>query len=175
MAELNVIYPNDSIVIVQDLTTLDGGRTLDVTGNVNDVIVAGSIVVDNSGTLEVLQSCIAETAQASGDSSVQIYKGHGIKIGDLIKGVTVTAIDTTTSDVYDIASGTGTFGAAVGLDESIVTNGADAIGVVMTSKSIKDDDTVDVGVLYRGEVNEAAMTAPVDAAVKTALPLIYFS
>ena len=173
MADYNVTYPKDSIVITKVLNTLTGGRTIDVTGNVNETIESGSIVTDDAGTLGILSSMKCQTAALTGDSSVQAYKGHGIKVGDAVKGVTVTAIDTSHAD-YDTISGTGTFGAAINLDEEVVNDGANAIGVVMTTKVVKDDNTVDVGILTRGEVNDSVMTAPIDADVKTALPLIEF-
>lgn len=171
--ERQIIYPKDAIVIVQDLTTKTGGATLDVAGNVNEVIEAGTIVVLDGSDHKALSSMKCYEAALTGASSVKAYKGHGIKVGDAVKGVTVTAIDTSNSD-YDTISGSGTFGAAINLDEAVVNDGDTAVGVVMTTKVVKEDSTVDVGVLVRGEVNEAVMTAPIDAAVKTALPLIHF-
>lgn len=171
MADFNVTYPKDSIVIVQNLSTFTGGRTIDVAGNVNEVVEAGAVVQDNSGTLEILQAAKAETAALTGASSVRVYKGHTMKVGDAFKGVTITAIDTSASG-YDTISGTGTFGAAVTLNEVVINDGSEAIGIVVTTKVISDDNKVDVGVMYRGEVNSELVL--VDSDVKTALPLVKF-
>lgn len=173
MADYNITYPKDSIVVVKVLNTLTGGRTIDVTGNLNEAIEAGSVVTDNAGTLGILSSGKAETAAASGDSVVQVYKGHNFVVGDSVKAATITSIDQSNAG-YDVLTCSGTFGAAISLDEAIVNDGNLAIGVVMTTKVVKDDNTVDVGILTRGEVNEAVMTAPIDSNVKTACPLIEF-
>ena len=171
--ERNITYPKDAIVIVQYLSGLTGGRTINVTGFVGEVVEAGSVIVDDGGTLKVLSSAIANSTQASGDNTVQVEKGHGLKVGDSVLAATITAIDTSNAD-YDTVTCSGTFGAAITAGDSIVNAGNTSVGVVVTSKVVKEDDTVDVGVLTRGIVNEAVMTAPIDADVKTALPLIEF-
>lgn len=171
------MYPIDSIVIIQMLSAFTGGKTVSVVGDINEDIEAGSVVVDNSGTLEILQSGACQTAAAAVDTSIKLYKKHHYKVGDDIKsGIAITAIDTSNDD-YDLLSLDAAIGVIVALDEAVVTDGDQAIGIVIGSKVIRENDTVDVGVMYRGEMNEAVVTpyAPINAAVKTALPHVVFS
>lgn len=174
MDEFAVNYPKDSIVITNVLNTLAGGRTVAAAGNANAVIEAGTVIVDDSG-LRPLSSGIIKSAQASGDNTCDVAKGHGFEVGDAIKGGTITAIDSTTSETVDSITCSGTFGATLSVDEEIVNNGNLAVGIVITSQAKDAAGKVHVGIMNMGEVNETAMTAPVNAAVKTALSLVSFS
>lgn len=49
-AGTNFDTSNDSIVIIQNLETIPGGKTLDVTGFTPDVIPAGHLVIEETAT-----------------------------------------------------------------------------------------------------------------------------
>lgn len=174
MDELSMSYPQDSVVITNNLNTITGGRTVPCVGYAGTVVRAGSIIVDNSG-LKVLQSAVAKSVQASGDNTVDVAKGHGLIVGSAVKGGTVTSIDSTTSTTVDTITCSGTFGASIAVDEAIVNGGANAIGVTVTSKLIDENGEIQVGIMNIGEVNEAVMQAPIDADVRTALSQIIFT
>ena len=173
MSDFNVNYPKDSIVCTNVLNTITGGRTVDASLNANSVIVAGSVIVDDSG-LRVLSSGIIKSSQASGDNTCNVAKGHGFQVGDAIKGGTITAIDAS-ADAHDVITCSGTFGASLSVDEEIVNGGTLAIGVAVTSQQKDSDGNVHIGIMNMGEVNEDAFVAPVNADVKTALSLVSFT
>lgn len=61
---------NDAIVVVRDLGDIPGGRALDVTDVVEDVIRAGHILVMNDTTKEV------KPLGVSGEAYVALPSGH---------------------------------------------------------------------------------------------------
>lgn len=177
MEKRTVNYPIDSIAIVQMLSAFTGGMTVDVNGIVNEDVVSGSIVINDNGSVELLQCGVCQTAVGTTDTAINIYKGHTFKVGDTILAGEITEIDQSNED-YDVLSLDDAIGTIVALDEAIVNEGTNAIGVVIGSKVIKEDNTVDVGVMYRGEVNENVLInyfIPVDSDVKTALSHVVFS
>ena len=174
MDEFAVNYPKDSIVLTNVLNTLSGGRTVEALGGASAVIEAGTVIVNDSG-LRPLSSGVIKSSQASGDNTCDVAKGHGFQVGDSIKGGTITAIDSTTSETVDSITCSGTFGATLSVDEEIVNDGGLAIGLVVTSQAKDAAGKVHVGIMNVGEANENALPAPIDSNVKGALSLVSFT
>jgi len=75
-----VATSNDSIVIVSNLETIPGGKTLDVTGFTPDVINSGHVVIEETAT-GILKP-MPVTGNAYGE----------LPIGHTIKGVVIASI-----------------------------------------------------------------------------------
>lgn len=120
----NVDVSNDSIVILLNTFTLNGGRDLDVTGFAPDVIKAGHIVIRENAT--------------------GVYKPNPVS---------------------------GTEFSALPADHSYA-------GIVVASVD-KVTQGGGVAIMVQGAVNTKAMpftmSAPIEAAVKTALNQVYFT
>lgn len=97
---------------IGDLQTYQGGFVLVTTGlAVGDVIVAGTpLVIDEAArTATPLRVGVAYDTSGGTATAYNVKKGHTLKVGDnLASGATggkayaITAIDTTTSTLYDI-------------------------------------------------------------------------
>lgn len=68
-AENQIDFSNDSIVIMKNLETVPGGRTLDVTGFTPTVIKAGHVIIekDSDGTLLPMPLLVPATIESLGD------------------------------------------------------------------------------------------------------------
>ena len=166
----DITYPNDSIVIVSNLEGLPGGKTLDVDGLIAEEVQAGTPVIFDDPDYKPLSSGVVNENAASTVKAVKFNKGHYLRVGDKVLAGTITAIDTSEED-FDTVTTDVAIGTAVTADQEIVNDGDKAVGIVLGTKTVEDPS---VGIMVRGTVNEAAMVNPINAAVKTALPLIRF-
>lgn len=201
----------DNIVIVDNLGSLPGGRTLDVTGFTPSVIKAGHVIIREtsggsykpmpatdlrSNGVDTLGTVVAGTGYTNGTyENVPLSGGTGTgALATVVVGSTVVSTITitysgqgyTVGDVLGVpaayAGGTGSGG---GAPVATIADTAGAYGSLPsghTYAGINVSSTLTakpfVGIMYRGTVNNLAapysMTS-ILSAVKTALPLIYFT
>ncbi|WP_139959177.1 hypothetical protein [Flavicella sediminum] len=166
----DITYPNDSIVIVSNLEGIPGGKTLNVAGLVAEEVQAGTPVVFIDPDYKPLSSGVVFEDAADSVKVVKFKKGHYLRVGDEVLSGTITSIDTTDEN-FDSVTTDVAIGTAVTADQAIVNDGDKAVGVVLGTKTVEDPS---VGIMVRGTVNEAALVNPINADVKTALPLIRF-
>ena len=166
----DITYPNDSIVIVSNLENIPGGKTLDVEGLIAEEVQAGTPVIFDDPDFKPLSSGVVNANAAGTVKTVKFNKGHYLRVGDKVLAGTITAIDTSDED-FDTVTTDVAIGTAVTADQDIINDGDKTIGIVLGTKSVEDPS---VGVMVRGTVNEAALVNPINAAVKTALPLVRF-
>ena len=97
---------NDSIVIVNNLETIPGGKTLDVTGFTPDVIPAGHLVIEETATGILKPMPISGTAYGSLPAN-HAYKG--VVISSVLKtkpfvGIMIRGSVNRNASKYAIAS-----------------------------------------------------------------------
>lgn len=97
---------NDSIVIVNNLETIPGGKTLDVTGFAPDVIPAGHLVIEETATGILKPMPVSGTAYGSLPPS-HTYKG--VVISSVLKtkpfvGIMIRGSVNRNASKYAIAS-----------------------------------------------------------------------
>ena len=97
---------NDSIVIVNNLETIPGGKTLDVTGFAPDVIPAGHLVIEETATGILKPMPVSGTAYDSLPAS-HTYKG--VVISSVLKtkpfvGIMIRGSVNRNASKYAIAS-----------------------------------------------------------------------
>lgn len=201
----------DNIVIVDNLGSLPGGRTLDVTGFTPPVIKAGHVIIrETSGGsykpmpatdtltsgVSTLGTVVPGTGYTNGTyENVPLSGGSGSgALATVVVASTVVSTITITygGSGYVVGDSLGVPGANAGGTGSggsaPVTAVADTAGAYGSLPSGHTYAGFNVstqltskpfcGIMYRGTVNNLA--APYDmssilAAVKTALPLIYFT
>lgn len=93
-AGTNFDTSNDSIVIVKNLETIPGGKTLDVTGFTPDVIPAGHLVIEETAT------GVLKPMPVSGANYGTLTAGH------TYKGVVVSSVLKTKPFVSVMVRGT---------------------------------------------------------------------
>ncbi|MHA4844419.1 hypothetical protein ACX0G7_09655 [Flavitalea antarctica] len=171
--------------------TVQGGLGLDTTGitGFTHYLPAGTPVIFDEATRLAKVLKTAEVTEAAGGAAVayKVKKNHCFKVGDYLARVVggaayaITAIDTTTSTLYDTLTVGTTLGAAAvgaGLFQSSAT-GASAAALMYTPNGLTYDEyelgkTDSVSVVIRGTIY-ARRTFAQQASVKTALSLIQFS
>lgn len=97
---------NDSIVIVNNLETIPGGKTLDVTGFAPDVIPAGHLVIEETATGILKPMPVSGTAYGTLPAS-HTYKG--VVISSVLKtkpfvGIMIRGSVNRNASKYAIAS-----------------------------------------------------------------------
>ena len=97
---------NDSIVIVNNLETIPGGKTLDVTGFTPDVIPAGHLVIEETATGILKPMPVSGTAYGSLPAN-HTYKG--VVISSVLKtkpfvGIMIRGSVNRNASKYAIAS-----------------------------------------------------------------------
>lgn len=97
---------NDSIVIVNNLETIPGGKTLDVTGFAPDVIPAGHLVIEETATGILKPMPVSGTAYGSLPAN-HAYKG--VVISSVLKtkpfvGIMIRGYVNRNASKYAIAS-----------------------------------------------------------------------
>lgn len=160
----DINYPNDSIVIVNNLETLPGGRTLNVNGILQEVVQAGTPVIKKNGEYFPLSSAKVQEAAASNATQVKVHKGHYLRVGDSVLAGTITAIDQSNAD-YDLVTTSAAIGTALALNAAIVNDGNLVVGNILGSFPIEKPQC---GIMVRGTVLEPALVNPVSQAVKDA-------
>lgn len=115
--------PREVNPIAQNLGDIPGGMTLKPTNMGGEYVYAGSPLCRTytsgslDGMVEVVKTAEVQANYTSG-TSIRVKKGHHFKVGDGIaqEGMTasdtITAIDKTTSTLYDTLTIAGTIGAA---------------------------------------------------------------
>src|SRR4051812_42930227 len=108
---------NDSIVIVLNLETISGGKTLDVTGFTPEVIPAGHLIIEETSTGVLKPMPVTGNAYAALPAS-HTYKG--VTIGSILTAKPFAAIMTRgeanpNASVYTISSVLAAFKTAVPL------------------------------------------------------------
>ena len=115
--------PREVNPIAQNLGDIPGGMTLKPTNMGGEYVYAGSPLCRTytsgslDGMVEVVKTAEVQANYTSG-TSLKVKKGHHFKVGDGIaqEGMTasdtITAIDKTTSTLYDTLTIAGTIGAA---------------------------------------------------------------
>lgn len=145
-------FSNDSIVVMKNLETIPGGRTLDNTGFTPTVIKAGHVIIekDSDGTLLPMPLLIPKTIESLGDivggtgysdgsyTDVDLTGGSGTGatanitvagnvvtvVTIVLKGIDYEAGDVLSADDADIGGGSGTF-----FGVSVATVGTDPTGL----------------------------------------------
>ncbi|HEY1055016.1 MAG TPA: hypothetical protein VGE24_07770 [Emticicia sp.] len=125
--------PAQKVVFATKIEDIIGGVTVSVADFVDDYIVpAGSVVgKDNNGLFHVLKVAKLTTAAGNTDTTYQVAKGHGFKVGDFIAALTgakayaITAIDTTNAD-YDVLTVGTTLGVVIAQNDGIFQAAAQA-------------------------------------------------
>ena len=79
---MEVITGNDSIVIVENLESIRGGRTLDVTGFTPEVIKAGHVIIQSTANGEYKPMPLA-----SGDAAYDALPANHVYAGILVSTV----------------------------------------------------------------------------------------
>ena len=85
----SVITGNDSIVIISNLETIPGGKTLDVTGFTPDVIKAGHVVIEETATGVIKPMPLTGNAYATLPANHTI---KGVVIASILKTKPFAAI-----------------------------------------------------------------------------------
>lgn len=174
------------------IESAQGGFVLDhATVTVGDTVKAGQPLGYDESTRVAKVVKLAKVYENATNSAtaIKVYKGHHFKVGDYIAltvgsaAYAITAIDSTTSALYDELTVGTTLGAALTADTSVLfqssATGASAAAYSVTAKGLLYQDTVvaagaSVSVVIRGTVYERRVTLAT-AAVKTALPHIIYS
>jgi hypothetical protein len=197
-----IITENDNIVIVDNFQSVRGGRTLDTSGFVPEIIKAGHVVIKEttSGEYKPMpatpENAIATLGAITGGGSGATngnYSGIVLQGGNG-KGATAN-VGVTGNAVTDIGVANGgsgykagdvltAFAGGVGFSVAVATVNAGGYGslpgnhvyagILIASILTKRPFA---GIMVRGTVNPAAAPYPMSgilAAVKTALPLIDF-
>ncbi|MDR1459784.1 MAG: hypothetical protein LBI60_06190 [Bacteroidales bacterium] len=197
-----IITGNDNIVIVDNFQSIRGGRSLDTTGFTPEVIKAGHVIIKETATKEYKpmpvtgDNAIATFGVITGGSSgatngnytgvaLQGGSGSGVTANIGVTGNAVTDIGVANGGTGYQAGDTLT-GNAGGVSFSVTVASVNAAGYgslpggheyagiliasILTKKPF-------AGIMVRGTVNAAVAPYPMSgilAAVKAALPLIYF-
>lgn len=177
------------VVFHSKIEDLQGGITLAAADFVaNDIIPAGTVVgKDSAGLFHALKTAKLYTAAANTDTTYQVYKGHGFKVGDFIAALTgakayaITAINTSNAS-YDVLTVGTTLGVVIAQYAGIFQAAAEAASNTSAFKytpyavtgddvKIKTGDNHLVDAYLRATVFE--VNAPiVTAQIKAALPHI---
>lgn len=176
-----------------DYQCAQGGFLLANTGlATGTVLLAGSLVVfsESARTATVLTGGIANATAGGSATSYLVNKGHSFKVGDYLakstaggKAYAITAIDTTSSTVYDTLTVGTTIGAVTAGDQlyASTATGATASALPAANGLLYDDITVTgVGVslspVIRGTIYARRMPLySSDVAALTGLSHIIFS
>jgi len=152
---------------------------LDYTNTLKKYIPAGTPVYFDPATriAEVVKTALC--IDGGGSTTPRVQKTHHFKVGEILNdgttGATITAVNTTSSEDYDIltvntavvyAAGTKFYqGAATGSDTSkyLTPNG------LIKSPTYIGEGNADIPVVVIGTVREAALTYPLADALKISL------
>ena len=184
-------YTNDGIPVWQNKPSLyQGGFKLVTTGlTLNELLPAGTPIYTDGATRLATPLKTAVCYEIAGGSAVsyKVKKGHFFAVGDYFAktiggaAYAITAIDTTTSALYDAITVGTTLGAAsvgdVFFKSSATGASAAALDVTpngLTYANEKIEANHSVGVVYSGLVYERRIPG-IPSAVKTGIPLIVFS
>jgi hypothetical protein len=144
----------------------------------------------NDGIYHLTKTVEVHTNAASGATTVEVEKKHALKVGNILTNTgktatsrAITAIDTTSSIVYDTLTLAAALGVAI-VDGDILIE-ASATGVtgasfkyspeaIATNPVDLDADNTGCGLMVRGRVRESLLPYPVDSTIKALLPLIRF-
>ncbi|MBA4852072.1 hypothetical protein [Emticicia sp. BO119] len=179
----------EKVVFATKIEDLIGGGTVAVADFVDGFIVpAGSVVgKDNNGLFHVLKVAKLTTAAGNTDTTYQVAKEHGFKVGDFIAALTgaksyaITAIDTTNAD-YDILTVGTTLGVVINQYDGIFQASAQAtsntsafkytpFGVTGSRIQLNAGDNNVVDIWIRASL--FAVNAPVATTqIKAALPQV---
>lgn len=177
------------VVFHKRIEDIQGGVTIASADFVADDIIAEGqpIGKDSNGLFHVIKTAKVYTAATNTDTTYQVYKGHGFKVGDFIAALTgaksyaITAIDKSNAS-YDVLTVGTTLGVAItqyaGIFQAAGQSSTTTSAFVYTpfaltgdSVKIKVGDNHLVDAYIRATVFEAA--APiVTAQLKAALPQI---
>lgn len=105
-AEVSIDTGNDGIVIIKNLETIPGGKTLDVTGFTPDYIPGGHIIIEETATGVLKPMPVTDNAYAT------LPTGHtykGVNISSILtkrpfSGIMVRGSVNKNASVYDITS-----------------------------------------------------------------------
>lgn len=205
--DIQIDFSNDSIVIMKNMETIPGGRTLDVSGFTPTVIKAGHVIIekDSDGELLPMPLALDEGIEAIGDivegvsytngayTDVPLTggSGSGATADITVAGTVVTVVtivlkgtgyavgDVLSAADSNLGSGGGTFfGVSVAEVGAIIT-GYDSLPGSHTYKGILVASILTAkpfaAVMVRGTVNQLVTPYTIEAAVKSALPLIRFT
>lgn len=136
-----------------DIQTAQGGFKLVTTGlTAGDVIKAGTpgVFDEQARTATILHVGIAYANAAGSATDYQVTKGHTLKVGDYLasgatggKAYAITAIDTTTSSLYDILTVGTTIGAVTAGDTLYASTATGATASALPAAN---------GLLYRDQL-----------------------
>lgn len=175
--------------IGKDIQLAQGGFSLVVTGLLAGVnLPAGTpMTYDEAARTATIMATGVMYATAGGSAtSYQILKGSPLKVGDYLatgaaggKAYAITAIDTTTSTLYDALTVGTSIGAATAGDLVYASTATGATASAYpTMKGLLYDDTIigtgeSVSIVIRGTVY--ARRVPYNATIEAALPKIIYS
>jgi hypothetical protein len=158
-------------------------------------IKSGTVIGKGSnGLFNVVKQAVVYTQAGNTATTIPVKKGHLLKVGNKIfatagsKNYAITAIDSTTSALYDTITIGTTLGAvlAVGdvIYEGVASEGAATGALLYTPYAITRNDVtftsassgenVFVAAVVRGSIYTALMPGGSNAALVAALPLIRF-
>jgi hypothetical protein len=181
--------PAAKVVFHSKIEDLQGGITLSAADFVaDDIIPAGTVVgKDGGGLFHAIKTAKLYTAAGNTDTTYQVYKGHGFKVGDFIAALTgakasaITVIDTSNAS-YDVLTVGTTLGVVIAQYAGIFQAAAQATSNTSAFKytpfavtgddvKIKTGDNHLVDAYLRATLFDA--DAPiVTAQIKAALPHI---
>lgn len=173
MKEEHILYPNDSIVIVNCLETLPGGRSLNLDEYDKAVIDAGCVVLKSKEYYPLAGGKLLATV-ASADKEIKFHKGVSFKVGtEVKKGIKISAIDRS-NEGYDLVKLDKLIGEDKEKDTSLyyIDEPTDEWVGIVIGTVLKERPHV--GIMVRGTVNEKVMPFTLKEEDKKKLPLIRF-
>jgi hypothetical protein len=175
----------------KDIQLVQGGFYLTATGLAADTLIpAGTPVVydESARTATIMATGVAQATAASNATSYLVLKGHTFKVGDYLasgaaggKAYAITAIDSTTSSVYDTFTVGTTIGAVTAGDTLYASSatGATASAYVAANGLLYDDTLANTGetisVVIRGTVYARRVPYSTQIAALTGLSKIIYS
>ena len=120
-----------SRVLMHRVADIRGGVSINVSELNVDYLPEGTVIgkADSNGISHVVKFAKVQANAANDATSIQIYKGHNFKVGDIVmavengKAYAITAIDTSNSGYDAITVGT-TLGVALTKDTSYIYQAA---------------------------------------------------
>ena len=186
------------IVFDTKLEVVPGGVTVAIADlNIaNLTLYAGTPIGRDANNLyHVIKGAVAYANASNTDTSYQVKKGHNFKVGDFYstgvgtKAYAITAIDTTTSTLYDTITVGTTLGVAVTAGDAFIQAKQQATGntsvlnvepsgYVGTHSDVVAGDNLLVDCVLRGSMRAAALTAlgiTLNATILAKTPLVRLS